>query len=66
MPEELVEQLRRVRNKSQFIAQALREKFQKEREKKLRGLLIEGYKSSAKEDRVVEKDWDATLNEGWS
>ena len=64
MPEDLVRELKRVKNKSGFIAQALREKLLKEQKKKTAQLLIEGYKKSAGEDKELNRDWDATTGDG--
>ncbi len=66
MPEDVAEQLNHVRNKSYFIAQALKEKFQREKKQKLDELLVEGYKKSAAENGALNNDWEAgTLNDGW-
>ena len=65
MPDDLVKQLKRVRNKSGFIAQALREKLQREEHKKLEQRLIEGYKESRIEDQKINAEWGrATLQDG--
>ena len=67
MPEELVKELRRIKNKSQFIAEALREKFKKEKNKELEAIMMEGYKSMVKTDQEVNENWEkATLDEHWS
>ena len=66
IPENLIEQLKNVRNKSRFIAQALQEKLQREQKKKLESLLIEGYKKSNQEDSSIAQEWGhIDLNEGW-
>ena len=59
MPEDLVQQLKHIRNKSKFIAQALREKFQRDKKKELENLLIEGYQKSTEEDKIINKEWEA-------
>ena len=65
MPDDLAKQLTHVRNKSGFIAQALREKLQKEKKEKLEHLLIEGYKESREEDVGINREWEQrTLNDG--
>jgi len=67
MPEGLAEQLKTISNKSRFIAQALREKFQRERKKKLIAELTEGYKAMSSEDQGLLDDWDnVTVEDGWS
>ncbi len=65
MPEEIVKQLSHIRNKSHFIAEALREKFNQEKKKKRDELLMEGYQKSANEDKKITTDWESTLNDGW-
>lgn len=64
LPEDVVKYLKNVRNKSSFIADALREKFAQEKNKKMESLLIEGYQRMAEEDKNVSKDWDSTVNDG--
>ena len=58
MPEDLVKNLKHIQNKSRFIAQALREKFQREEKKRLEILLIEGYKKVSAEDKAVSREWE--------
>ena len=66
VPEDLVLQLKSVRNKSRYIAQALREKIHREKKQELEHLLIEGYKNSSPEDHKVNAEWEkATFREGW-
>ncbi len=64
MPENLAAQLKSVRNKSSFIAEAVREKFQKERKKQLEIELIEGYQAIGKEEQDLVKDWDIVSGDG--
>ena len=64
MPEDIVKELRRVKNKSGFIAQTLREKFLVERKKATERLLEESYKKSAREDAALMKDWDVVSGDG--
>lgn len=62
MPEEIEQHLRVVPNKSRFIAEALKEKFERDKRKKLDELLIEGYQATRQEDRRVNSGWEgATL-----
>ncbi len=63
MPEDLDQRLRRVKNKSRFIALAVREKFQKEEKAKLQALMIEGYKAMAAEDQDINQEWEETMLE---
>ena len=64
MSEELFQGIRGVKNKSRYIAEALRERLHKERKKELEKLLIEGYKKSVKEEHELNKDWDITTGDG--
>ncbi len=59
MPDDLGKELRHVRNKSGFIAEALREKLNRDKKRKLESLLIEGYRKSAQDDKVINQEWDA-------
>lgn len=64
LPADVAEILKDVKNKSAFIAEAIREyKKQKDKEK-LIAELKEGYLSSAKEDIELSKDWEVTINDG--
>lgn len=66
MPESVVEQLGSVKNKSRFIAEAVKEKFNQMQKKKLEQLLMEGYKATAKEGAKINKEWEkATLEGDW-
>ena len=65
MPDELASELENVSNKSQFIAQALREKFKRERKEQLESSMIEGYKKTSAEDKELKKDWDKVTLKDW-
>lgn len=66
MPEEVAEKLRHIANKSQFIAQAVREKFLREKRRELERLLAESYQKAAQEDMSANRDWEnPTLTDGW-
>ena len=65
IPDDLGQNLERVPNKSRFIAEALKEKLEREKRKKLEELLIEGYKATKKEDKMLNKEWEAITREGW-
>ena len=64
MPDVLAEHLKTVPNKSRFIAEALEERIQRERSKKMRAMLAEAYAASAEEDRKFNAEWSGTLNDG--
>ncbi len=64
MPDELAAHLKHVPNKSRYIAEALEERIQRERSRKLRATLAEAYASSAVEDPALAQEWAGTLKEG--
>jgi hypothetical protein len=64
VPEDVVKDLRRIRNKSRYIAVALREKFKMEKKKEMDRILIKAYKAVAKEDAALAKEWDVTVGDG--
>ncbi len=65
IPEDVAEQLHQIRNKSQFIARAVAEKFNREKKQKLEKAMIEGYKEAAAEDQRLNDEWDAATRGGW-
>lgn len=65
LPEEIDRYLRTIPNKSHFIAEALKEKLERERKKKLDELLIEGYKTTKEEDKKLNKEWEKITLEDW-
>ena len=65
IPDELVRELRHIKNKSRFIAEAVRERFAELKRTRLETLMIEGYKASAKEDKKINEEWEqAALQDG--
>ena len=46
------------KNKKRFIEEALREKLDKDRKKKINKLLVEGYQARAHEDSATTKDFE--------
>jgi hypothetical protein len=58
LPADVGESLRKVKNKSAFIAEAIREK------RKFKQKLEAAYKEAASEDYEVYKDWEDTLRDG--
>ncbi|MGR3179146.1 MAG: hypothetical protein ACUZ8E_13930 [Candidatus Anammoxibacter sp.] len=65
LPDELCLKLKALPNKSRFIAETLNDKFDKEEQQMLDDLLIEGYKSSNKDDNKLNKEWENITLEGW-
>lgn len=65
LPEEIIEEIKNVPNKSRFITQALKEKLERIKKKKLDELLIEGYKATKKENKKIDKEWEKVTLERW-
>ena len=65
MPEQLVKELHKVKNRSRFIAEAVRERFESEKKRKLQSLLIEGYQKEAGRNKKFDQAWSNTLEDGW-
>jgi len=65
LPEEIIEEIKNVPNKSRFITQALKEKLERTKREKLDELLIEGYKATKEEDKRIEKEWEKVTLERW-
>lgn len=65
LPEEIIEEIKNVPNKSRFITQALKEKLERTKREKLDELLIEGYKATKEEDKRIDKEWEKVTLERW-
>jgi len=65
IPDEIIEEIEDIPNKSQFIAAALKEKIEMIKKKELDNLLIEGYKATRNEDMKINDDWERVTFEGW-
>lgn len=64
IPSEIAEMLKDVKNKSGFIAEAIRERIEKERKASLIEELSEGYKVRKLEEKQLIDDWDTTSGDG--
>lgn len=64
VPPELKQPLHGVGNKSAFIAEAIREKLEREQEKRLHQELKEGYRATAQEAQALCEEWDVTTGDG--
>ncbi len=64
LPDDVGEMLAEVKNKSAYIAEAIREKKRLEEKKRLRQALAEAYKQAATEDYEEYKEWEDTLMDG--
>lgn len=67
LPDEIAKKIANKHNKSRFIAMALKEKLEREKQKRIECLLFEGYSATSKEDAALHADWEkAELEvEGW-
>lgn len=64
IPEDAYKILRGVKNKSSYIADAVRIKKQLEDKERARKALAAAYKEAAAEDYEEYKEWEATLKDG--
>ncbi len=64
LPAEIAEMLRNVKNKSSYIAEAVRERFEREEKVNLIKELSEGYKVRKSEDKQLALEWDNTSGDG--
>ncbi len=64
LPAEIVDMLENVKNKSSYIAEAVRERFEREEKANLVKELAEGYKVRKMEDKQLSLDWDNTSGDG--
>ncbi len=65
LPEEINEEIKSIPNKSSFISEAIKEKIDRMNKEKLDKLLIEGYKATAKEDKMINDEWENITLEDW-
>jgi metal-responsive CopG/Arc/MetJ family transcriptional regulator len=64
LPLDVMKDIKDIKNKSAFIAQAVREHLDKEREQRLMELLQEGYIATKKEDKKITAEWGHTIGDG--
>jgi metal-responsive CopG/Arc/MetJ family transcriptional regulator len=65
LPEKIAQEIQNISNKSNFIAEAIKEKIEKINRKKMDQLLIEGYKATKREDEEINQEWEKITLEGW-
>ncbi len=65
LPDNLEKDLKKIPNKSNYIAEALKEKIKKEKRLTLIKELQEGYKAKRQEDKEINKEWEDITMEGW-
>jgi len=64
LPEDVARILSGVKNKSAYIAEAIRERRQIEEKEKMRKKIEAAYREAAKEDYETYKEWEDTLKDG--
>jgi metal-responsive CopG/Arc/MetJ family transcriptional regulator len=64
LPLEIAKMIKNMKNKSAFIAEAIRDRVEREEKANLLKELTEGYKVRKKEDRELSLDWDTTSGDG--
>jgi hypothetical protein len=64
LPEDVATILSGVKNKSAYIAEAIRERRQLEEKEKMRKKIEAAYREAAKEDYETYKEWEDTLKDG--
>ena len=68
LPEDLLASLKsnvRERERSAFVADALRKRLADLERQHLEAELIEGYQATAEEDRAINAEWEAITLESW-
>ncbi len=65
LPDEIAKKIANKRNKNRFIAEALKEKIQREKYNQIEQLLLEGYTATSEEDLELLADWEKAGIEGW-
>lgn len=65
LPEELIEEMKDLSNKSRFIAEALKEKLERIKREELDRTLTEGYKATREENKRINEEWEKITLEGW-
>ena len=64
LPFEVAQMVENVKNKSAFIAEAIKERIEREEKANLIRELSEGYKIRKKEDTQLSLDWNDTSGDG--
>ena len=65
LPDDIAEKIANKPNKSRFIAEALKEKIEREKKKQIENLLLEGYSATSEENEKLQDDWEITDTENW-
>lgn len=64
LPKNVANMLNKVKNKSAFIAEAIKERVERKRRTQVMEALREGYKASREEDKIISDEWDSTIGDG--
>ncbi len=64
LPDDVAQMLSGIKNKSAYIAEAIKEKKRIEEKKMMKKKLEAAYKHAAKEDYETYKEWEDTLKDG--
>lgn len=64
LPEDVAKLISGIKNKSAYIAEAIKEKKRLEDKEKMKKKLDTAYKQAAKEDYETYKKWEGTLKDG--
>ncbi len=64
LPEDVARILSGVKNKSAYIAEAIRERRQIEEKEKMRKKIEAAYREASKEDYETYQEWEDTLKDG--
>lgn len=64
LPEEVGRILSNVKNKSAYIAEAIKEKKRMEDEERMKRELAAAYRQAAGEDHETYKEWEDTIKDG--
>ena len=65
LPDEIAKKIANIHNKSRFIAEALKDKIEREKKEKIENLLWEGYKATSEEDATLQVNWERAGMEEW-
>jgi|CryGeyDrversion2_2_1046609.scaffolds.fasta_scaffold559333_1 metal-responsive CopG/Arc/MetJ family transcriptional regulator len=64
LPQNVGKSIRSIKNKSAFIAEAIRERLDREDSERLATALKEGYTATKEEDKKITKEWDCVIGDG--
>lgn len=64
LPKNVANMLIKVKNKSAFIAEVIKERVERKQRTQVMEALREGYKASREEDKIISDEWDSTIGDG--